>query len=102
MIAVAECPAWVVDLKALDAGRSTGIWDLHPASSEAAQRFAADGLSGVKPGDTLWLAGGGFVEVQKVSKYLIQTSGGRFHRRTGSRWQTSWKAFVVAFRTRGA
>ena len=35
-----ECPDWIANLKALDAGRSTGIWDLHPASSSAASSAA--------------------------------------------------------------
>ena len=100
MIATIECPEWVANLKALDAGRSTGIWDLHPASSAAALSFALDGdMKRVQAGDTLWLAGGGYVTVERVTKSLLYTSGGKFHRATGARWQTSWMAFVVATRT---
>ena len=55
----------------------------------------------VQVGDTLWLAGGGYVTVEKVTQSLLHTSGGKFHRATGARWQGSaWKGVhVVAIRT---
>ncbi len=96
-----ECPDWVANLKALDAGRSTGIWDLHPASSSAALAFATNDMKRVRVGDTLWLAGGGYVTVEKVTQSLLHTSGGKYHLATGARWQGSaWKGgHVVAIRT---
>lgn len=102
MTATIECPAWVADLKALDSAKSTGIWDLHPASSAAALRFALDGdMNRVRVGDTLWLAGGGHVTVERVTKSLLHTTGGKFQRATGAKWQGSaWnRGYVVAIRT---
>lgn len=96
-----ECPAWVADLSRLDVAKSRGAFDLHPASARAALAFAADGMKRVRLGDTLWLAGGGYVVVGRLTKSLLYTSGGKFHRATGARWHgSSWKGgHVVAIRT---
>lgn len=96
-----ECPAWVANLKSQDRAETTGIWSLHPASSRAALAFAAGDMKTVQAGDTLWLAGGGYVTVEKVSKSLVYTTGGKFNRVTGARWQgNAWNGgHVVAVRT---
>lgn len=97
-----ECPAWVADLGRQDREQSAGVFDLHPASTRAALAFAAGDMKTVKAGETIWLAGGGWVEVVKVTKSLLHTSGGKFHRATGCRWQSWHAGFLVAFRTREA
>lgn len=93
-------PEWIASLKAQDAERSTGLFDLRPASKAAALTFAINGgMKTVSVGDTLWIASGGYVTVERVTKSLIYTTGGRFHRSTGALCGTWSHLYVVAIRT---